>query len=166
MLLLPPIYRRQVGLGWALLVRASSKEDERNDGWEKTGSHKSVRCNVEGVDQSWVEWVFSLAVGIWLIRRQSEIGIWLNGRCRFCCTLAGLDEYLDFIDGSWVEWVFGFQWWWLGWMGIWVGWWWRLVAWWWRLGGWVGWWWWLGGLCWVFERDDSVTKMNILLNKC
>ena len=73
-----------------------------------------MRCNVEGVDQSWVEWVFSLAVGIWLIKRQSELGIWLNGRCRFCCTLVGLDEYLDFIDGSWVEWVFGFQWWWLG----------------------------------------------------
>ena len=39
-----------------------------------------MRCDVEGVDQSWVEWVFDLALGIWLIMCRSELGIWLNGR--------------------------------------------------------------------------------------
>ena len=27
-------------------------------------------------------------------QRRSELGVWLNGRRRFCCTLAGLNGYL------------------------------------------------------------------------
>ena len=63
----------------------------------------------------------------------SELPSLDSGRHQSCCTMAGLNGYLDFIDSVWVEWVFGFHWWWLGWMSIWVGWWWRLVAWWWWL---------------------------------